>query len=302
MKLNLKRIKVAVEITSFCNFSCNMCPYPFMVREKKHMELEDLKKIHKIIRENSLKVKWLHEMGEPLLYPYLKEALQLFPEGMVSTNGLLLEGERASLVAESPVKVVRVCIDTLKKDAYNILRKGGNFERVVENTKNFLEKTRGKDIKVEVQKMVSKITRDERVKDFENFFQKEKYNHLRIIEKTCEGLDTTDETPLHKKYSGCFQGGPFNWLVFLSNGQITHCCYDYEGKQAIGNINQPFEEILRSPVLDGLKEAFKNKNFKKFPVCDGCFKFSKETFTPPVLAFKILRKIPFKNYLRKWFL
>lgn len=302
MRLNLKNLKVAVEITSICNLSCNMCPYVSMKREKKHMELETLKKIHKIIRENSLKVRWLHEMGEPLLYPYLKEALELFPEAMLSTNGVLLEGEKAKIVSESDIRFVRICVDTLKEDAYNILRKGGNFQRVLRNTKEFLELTKNSKIEVQIQKMYSKITKDEKIKDFEDFFEKEKYQNLKIIEKTCEGLDTTDETELHKKYAGCFQGGPFNWLVFLSNGKITHCCYDYEGLQAIGSLEQPFEDVLNSPKLEGLKKAFKDKNFKDFPVCAGCFKFRKEVFTPPIFVFKILRKLPFKNYLRKWFL
>ncbi|MEJ5166259.1 MAG: radical SAM protein [Thermoanaerobaculia bacterium] len=301
MKLNLKNIKVAVEITSLCNLSCNMCPYVFMKREKKHMELETLKKIHKIIRENSLKVRWLHEMGEPLLYPHLKEALHLFPEAMLSTNGILLEGERAKVVSESNIRVVRICIDTLKEDAYKILRKGGNFQRVIKNTKEFLETTKDKKIEVQIQKMYSKITKDEKIKDFEIFFEKEKYKNLKIIEKTCEGLDTTDETNLHKKYAGCFQGGPFNWFVFLSNGDITHCCYDYEGVQKIGNIDEPFENVLQSPALEDLKKAFKCKNFDGFPACARCFKFRKETFTPPTFLFKFLKKVPFKNYFKKWF-
>jgi len=302
MKLNIKDIKVALEITSLCNLSCGMCPYPFMERKKNHMPLSDLYKIHKIIRDNNLKVRWLHEMGEPLLYPNLKDALELFPEAMLSTNGVLLENEKAKIISESKIRALRICIDTLNKENYKILRKGGDFERVVKNIKNFLEISKDKNIKIEIQKMVSKITKDEKIKDFEDFFQVEKYKNVRIIEKTCEGLDTTEETKLHKKYAGCFQGGPFNWLIFLSNGDITHCCYDYEGKQAIGNINKPFEEVISSPILEDLKKAFLEKNFEKFPVCANCFKYSKEIFTPPVFLFKILRKFPFKNYLRKWFL
>lgn len=302
MNLNLKNVKVAVEITSICNLSCGMCPYVSMERKKEHMPLNYLHKIHKIVRENNLKVRWLHEMGEPLLYPNLKEALNLFPEAMLSTNGILLENEKAKIVLESKISTVRICIDTINKENYKILRRGGDFERVVRNTKNFLEEAKDKDIRIEIQKMVSKITKNEKIKEFKDFFQIEKYKNVKIIEKTCEGLDTTEETNLHKKYAGCFQGGPFNWLIFLSNGKITHCCYDYEGKQEIGNINQPFEEIIQSPVLEEIKKAFSEKNFKKFPVCANCFKYKKEIFTPPVFIYKILRKIPFKNYLRKWFL
>lgn len=302
MKLSLKSIKVAVEITSYCNLSCNMCPYASMKREKKHIELEMLYKMHKIIRDNSLKVRWLHEMGEPLLYPNLEEALTLFPEAMLSTNGVLLEGEKADIILRSKIRLVRICIDSLNEEAYKVLRRGGDFKRVLKNTKEFLNLSKGKNIQIEIQKMVSKITKDEKISDFEKFFNKKNFDNLKIIEKICEGLDTTDETELHKKYAGCFQGGPFNWLIFLSNGKITHCCYDYEGIQAIGNVNEPFEKVIKSQKLEELKIAFEEKNFDKFPVCKNCFKYNEEIFTPPPFVFKILRKLPFKNKLRKWFL
>ncbi len=302
MKLNLKNIRVAVEITSFCNLSCQMCPYPFMKRKKNHMPFENLLKIKEIVRKNGLKVRWLHEMGEPLLYPNLKEAIEMFPEAILSTNGMLLEGYLAKVIAESKIERVRICIDTLNPKAYEKLRKGGDFERVIRNALDFLDLTKDKKIIVEIQKMVSKITKDESVKAFELFFKKAKYKNLKIIQKTCEGLDTTEETELHKKYSGCFQGGPYNWLVFLANGDITHCCYDYEGIQRIGTLEDDFENVLRSPKLKEIEKAFLEKDFENLPACKNCFRFKEEVFTPPPYFYKILRKIPLRNFLRKWFI
>ena len=42
---------------------------------------------------------WLHEMGEPLLYSRIDDAIRLFPEASLSTNGLVLTPE-AVVVAE----------------------------------------------------------------------------------------------------------------------------------------------------------------------------------------------------------
>ena len=42
------------------------------------------------MRELGLPMKYLHEMGEPLLYKRLPEAIDLFPGVCVSTNGTLL--------------------------------------------------------------------------------------------------------------------------------------------------------------------------------------------------------------------
>ena len=35
------------------------------------------------------------------------------------------------------------------------------------------------------------------------------------------------------------------WAIILSNGDIATCCVDGNGNEIIGNINQPFEEIMK---------------------------------------------------------
>ena len=69
-----------------------------------------------------------------------------------------------------------------------------------------------------------------------------------VIQKTCEGLDTSEVTELHQAYYGCFQGTPYQWFVILCNGDVTHCCYDYDGTQKLGNVREKsIAEIASSP-------------------------------------------------------
>lgn len=301
--LNPKRLRVAVELTSACNLSCAMCPLRSMRRPLEAMPFERLERVHRQMRELGLSVYCLHEMGDPLLYPRLGEALAMFPEAMLSTNAMALRGDVARTVLESPVRRVRLCVDTVRPEVYPKLRTGGDFLRVTENIRAFLEAAKDSPVKVEIQKMVAKVTRDEKRRDFARFFGLERYPNASIVEKTCEGLDTSGDTGLHGAVAGCFQGGPFNYLVVLANGAVTHCCYDYEGDQAIGHVDEtPLQEILKSPKLSMIETAFAAHDFSGLPRCRECFRLEGEVRTYPPFVYRLMRLVPFKDRLRKWFL
>jgi radical SAM protein with 4Fe4S-binding SPASM domain len=267
------------------------------------MPFDRLERVYRQMRELGLQAYCLHEMGDPLLYPRLGEALALFPEAMLSTNAMALRGGVVRTVLESPVRRVRLCIDTVNPEAYPMLRTGGDFERVAGNIRAFLEAAKGSPIRIEIQKMVSKATKDETRGDFVRFFQLGNYPNARVVEKTCEALDTSGETDLHGRYAGCFQGGPFNWLVILANGYVTHCCYDYEGDQAIGHVDQqPLGEILASPRLAEIEKAFARHDFAALPRCRECFRLEREVHPWPPFIYRLARLVPFKDRFRKWFL
>jgi hypothetical protein len=61
--------------------------------------------------------------------------------------------------------------------------------------------------------------------------------------------------------------------VVLSDGRVTHCCYDYDGAQAIGDMKtQTVREILASDRIPQLMEAFRARDFETLPRCGECYK------------------------------
>ena len=157
---------------------------------------------------------------------------------------------------------------------------------------------------VEIQKMITRQTANETVADFERFFDLKRYPHASVIEKTCEGLDTTEETDLHESFYGCFQGYPFKWFIVLADGTVTHCCYDANGLQPIGNMKeQNVEEILASDAIPHYMNAFKKKDWQKLPRCGECY--SNKTGSKVVvdqlqqLGHKLDRIAPVKKIARK---
>ncbi|HEY6843173.1 MAG TPA: radical SAM/SPASM domain-containing protein [Thermoanaerobaculia bacterium] len=297
MKLSPRRIKVGLELTSKCNLRCGMCPLPVLRRPYEDMEWPLVERAEKEIHGAGLRLKWLHEMGEPLLYSRLDDAIRLFPEASVSTNGLLLTEEIGAKLLASPLKRLRICVDSINPQVYPQLRTGGDFDKLVEVTQKFLRQAKGHRLRVEIQKMRSRLTLDESVDDFRKLFP-----GAAIIEKTCEALDVNEETDLHGKFYGCVQGAFFTWVVIFADGRVTHCCYDAHGEQILGDLKtQHLTEILDSPRMAEMQAAFERRDFTNLPRCAECFKHGGESQTfndlltgvqnLPGLAKDVVRKV-----------
>lgn len=302
--LDPRSVKVAVELTNRCNLRCAMCPMGKLQRPQADMPWDLVQRVAAELALHKIKVDWLHEMGEPLLYPRLAEAIDLFPGCGVSTNAVTLDQEYGRELLATSLERIRLCLDTVNPRVYPHIRRGGIFEEVVGNIRTFLELSRGHSIRVEIQRLIALPTAHETVEDFERFLHLDRFPQATVIEKTCEGLDTTDSTQLHDAFFGCFQGGLFTWLVVLADGRVTHCCYDAHGLQAIGDLkHQSLEAILSSPVLKRFKAAFAKKDWQTLPRCGECYKNASATgaVVDRVLRIghRLDRVLPVKEVARK---
>jgi MoaA/NifB/PqqE/SkfB family radical SAM enzyme len=278
MKFNRRRIKVLVELTSKCNLRCGMCPLPVLRRPYEDMDWPLVEKAEREIHGLGFKLKWLHEMGEPLLYSRIDDAIRLFPEASISTNGLVLTEEVGAKLLNSPLKRLRISVDSINPKVYPQLRTGGDFDKLVDMTKKFLEQAKGHPMRIEIQKMRSRMTVDETVDDFRRVFNLKQYRNARVIERTCEAFDVNDETDLHGKFYGCVQGAFFNWIVIFADGRVTHCCYDAHGDQVIGDLRtQTLTEIIEGSKLVQMQEKFDQREFSELPRCAECFKHGGES-------------------------
>jgi MoaA/NifB/PqqE/SkfB family radical SAM enzyme len=278
MKLNARRIKVGLELTSKCNLRCGMCPLPVLRRPYEDMAWPLVEKAEREIHGAGLRLKWLHEMGEPLLYARIDDAIRLFPEASLSTNGLVLTPEIGAKLLASPLQRIRICVDSINPEVYPQLRTGGDFEKLVDLTKKFLVQAKGHRIRIEIQKMRSRLTLEETVDDFRKLFDLGQFRNARVIEKTCEALDVNEETDLHGKFYGCVQGAFFTWVVVFADGRVTHCCYDAHGDQVLGDLKtHSLMEILDSPRFAEMQSAFERRDFTNLPRCAECFKHGGES-------------------------
>jgi len=271
--LDIARAKVAVELTNRCNLRCSMCPMGRLKRPTADMPWWLVEKVAADLHDNGIRVGWLHEMGEPLLYPRLAEAVDLFPGASVSTNCVALDRRSAEELLSSSLRRIRLCLDTVNGRVFPHIRRGGIFDEVVGNIRTFLDASSGHQVEVEIQKMITRQTAHETVDDFVRFLHLDRYPQARVIEKTCEALDTSDATELHESYYGCFQGHPLRWFVVLADGRVTHCCYDAHGQQVIGDLkSQSVRQILESDAPATILDAFRRKDWETLPRCGECYR------------------------------
>jgi hypothetical protein len=302
--LDLKTAKIAVELTNRCNLRCAMCPMNKLGRPDADMPWELVEKVAADFKANGMVVSWMHEMGDPLLYPRLAAAIDLFPGCSVSTNAMLLDEAIGRELADSTLRRIRLCVDTVNPRLYPLLRRGGIFAEVVANIRTFLELSLGRPMKVEIQRLITPETSQETVASFREFFHLDRYPQAEVIEKTCEPLDTSDETPFHQSFYGCFQGYPFRWFIVLADGSVTHCCYDAHGQQPIGDMKtQTVREIVDSVKIERYMAAFKARDWQTLPRCGECYKHAEGR--PPFydqliqLGHRIDRVIPLKPLVRR---
>lgn len=278
MDFNPRRIKVGLELTSKCNLRCGMCPLPVLRRPYEDMPWPLVERAEREIHGLGLRLKWLHEMGEPLLYSRIDDAIRLFPEASLSTNGLVLTEEVGAKLLNTPLKRIRICVDSVNPKVYPQLRTGGDFDRLVELTRKFLDQANGHPMRIEIQKMRSRLTLDETVDDFRKLFDLKRYKTARVIEKTCEALDVNEETDLHGKFYGCVQGAFFTWVVVFADGRVTHCCYDAHGDQVMGDLKtHSLREIIDSDRFAAMQAAFDRRDLSQLPRCAECFKHGGES-------------------------
>jgi MoaA/NifB/PqqE/SkfB family radical SAM enzyme len=278
MRLNPRTMKVGLELTSRCNLRCGMCPLPVLRRPYEDMDWPLVERAEREIHGLGLKLKWLHEMGEPLLYSRIDDAIRLFPEASLSTNGLLLTEAMGTKLLATPLRRIRICVDTVNPEAYPHLRTGGDWQKLLELTRGFLDQAKDHTIRIEIQKMRSTMTLDETVDDFRKLFDLRKYRNARVVEKTCEALDVNEETDLHGKFHGCVQGSFFTWIVIFADGRVTHCCYDAHGDQVMGDLRtESLLEIIRSERFASMQRAFEERDFSALPRCGECFRHGGES-------------------------
>jgi len=301
MKFNPRRIKVGLELTSKCNLRCGMCPLPVLRRPYEDMEWWLVERAEREIHGAGLKLKWLHEMGEPLLYKRIGEAIRLFPEASLSTNGLVLTEDVGEQLLDAGLKRLRICVDSINPEVYPQLRTGGDFEKLVDLTRRFLVQAKGHPIRIEIQKMRSRLTQDETTEEFRRLFDLKQFRNARVIEKTCEALDVNEETDLHGKFYGCVQGAFFTWVVVFADGRVTHCCYDAHGEQILGDLKtQTLPEILQGERFAIMQAAFARRDFTNLPRCAECFRYGGEApaFNNMLSAVQSLPGLA-KNVVRK---
>jgi len=136
-----------LEATVACNLSCPLCPTHIAPRDHPHLALEHVENVLRACG-SSLRTLCFHVQGEPLLNPELFDIIRRCSRAGVqtlfATNGMLLD-RHLDDVLESGLDGISIAIDGASAEDYEKYRVGGDYERVLRNTRALIEERRRRE-------------------------------------------------------------------------------------------------------------------------------------------------------------
>lgn len=270
--------RIWVEPSSLCQLQCVMCPNRDLPPAMRgHMSMDVFRAVLDECKDFAYDLNLTHR-GEPLLNPCIVDMVGLAahsgPKVRLHTNGLLLSREMSRDLIGAGLHLISFSVDGFTRDAYERIRRGSSWERVVANVVGLLEEklragSRRPYVIVQVIELEgSCATRDER----EAFF------------KLFRGLPV-DEFYVKKpsnwagSYPTTLYPGPpvvpctFPWysLTVCWDGLIVPCPQDFFCRIPLGRVGG--EGILGawhgSPMVR-LRGLMVRREFAQLDPCAGC--------------------------------
>lgn len=270
--------EVRYEVTDHCNASCIMCPRDEHEHGREHGIMDQAsyeKSIDEVAGLGAKKVV-LTGFGEPMLDKHLEDKVAYAKSRGLSTyfitNGSALTGKRAARLLEIGLDEMRVSFYGMRKETYNAVMQGLDFEKTRDALLRFLDFRN--TIKAKTRVQLSYLVLPENESDTQSFreYWEPKVDAIEIWKphNFGDGKDYRDRSGKADMKATC--GRPENGPLQIQwNGEVIPCCYDYNNKIVLGNA---FEQSVLS-ILNGVKYrllryAHRNGAFQMFPYCDQC--------------------------------
>ena len=259
-----------IETTNNCNLRCTMCGRNWMKEKLGYINFELFTKIIDEAAKYHLPSIKLNYRGEPLLHPdivrmvaYAKEKGIL--EVQFNTNGLLLDEKKAKELIEVGLDRIIFSFDAAKKKTYEKIRRGSNYEKVINNIQTLINLRNKKGVK-------RPLTRIQMVRMSENKNEVEDFIRMwrPIINRIAV---STERNPLGTKRKIEHFPCPQIWqrLMICWNGEVRMCCGDWYGEIVLGNVKDTsVYGIWHEEKLEKIRKIHSKGDFNKIPLCDSC--------------------------------
>lgn len=294
-------VRIWVEPTSHCNLRCIMCPNKDLPKEQKgFMEWTLFQKIIDEAAESVFDVHLLHR-GESLLHPdFFKMARYAHDKGLTvkfHTNGTLLDEKKSYQLINSGIDQFSFSFDGYKKETYERIRIGANFEKTINNIIRFLEikKKLGSKKPYTILELINfpeENIRHDRVgrKKFLSYFKDLPLDKLEIKELH----NWAGEIPKPRQardFSPC----TFLWqaLIIFWDGSVLPCTQDFFGSLTLGNArNSSLAEIWNGEKITALRKKMIDMDIENIKACRSCDRPWREKIwgVPKEYLWKFIRK------------
>ena len=280
-------LKMHVEPTSFCNLRCPMCPQSVGANATNgFMEMDLFDKIIDEARHFTREIN-LFFRGESLMHKGIYEMVEKCERAgiaaHINTNATLWRDDAIVNLLESRPSKVTISFDSGEPETYEQMRKGADFDRVLERVLRFLEaRKRVSSQKPYVVMQVIQLWQKEYGKGAQPVIPshfKDRFIGLPVDEwdtfwahgwaGTLTDSDFYTARPHGPAYYPC------NWLwksmAVYWDGRVPSCCADFAEDQIMGDLStQSIREIWNSDAYQAIREAHVQGQLEDYPLCAGC--------------------------------
>ncbi len=301
-----KPVTLQLEPTSLCNLHCDFCIRYAGNVPIGTMSFENFKKI--LDKLDSLYKIGISGQGELFLTPDIFNMIKYANEkGMlvhINSNGTLLTKEIIDKICKLEIGEIGISVDSTDKREYQKMRRGANFDKLMENIKNLTDalKKNKKETKVTICAIIFKKNIEELPKfielakkvgvdkvAFQTLQTKEDYMESYgkrvkaqivsgkvndLVEKMEEARELANKYGItiifdEEESPGCIW--PWRSIYVTWEGEVTPCCKVVETKKtgSLGNVlKQDFWEVWNGERYQELRKLLRER---KTPiVCRGC--------------------------------
>lgn len=303
-------LRATMQTTDFCNLNCIMCQIHSQ-REKHTLRQMSPKDFDTITEKLFPTLVEAHptNIGEPLISPWFAHLCQKCTEyGVlldITSNGTLLTKEKILEILPCLLDI-KISFDGIKKETFEKIRKGADYDTVVKNVKNFirLRDSQGSNATISLQMTLFDFNFRElpeiiefaheigvnRVKAYPVFSYSEEIDNVSLMHSMDEFIETRSECIALAQKIGMplsiAEPPVRNKLEAMQNLVRQKCklpwseCFiDYDGEVypchthshiALGNIFlQSAHDVWNSPYAKKIRAALCSDNLSG-TICDNC--------------------------------
>jgi len=315
-----KPTRLYIELTNRCNLNCPFClvgqqnlqesvAHSDLNRDSGGISMDLCRKTIKDAARFGIKELYLHFQGEPLMYRRrdFVELVKLsnacgLKTGMF-TNGLLLNPQFSRKIVQAGMNVIRFSVDGASQDVYEKNRVGGEFEKVYNNMKDIVIIAKEEQSDIELCWQLIAVRNNEHQIEM----AREMANEIGIdfsVKSFAESVPelVTTDPQYHRKLHPKTCKDIYRSTYVYWDGSVVPCCYDLDGKEILGNLNNSsLEEVWNGSRYKNLRRRINRSLIDPAAepdLCKGCLKYTNPEnlgMNKTLFKLKSLLREPFLN-------
>lgn len=280
---------VVIEPIRHCNARCPFCAIDKWDKSNPIMSDELFEKIAEELADHKdwIRMVDIQRAGEPLLDKKLPKKVKRIKDAgirfvTISTNGSLLDEKRGRALLEAGIDEVMISIDSVKKEVYEKLRVGLDFDQVMANIQNFFKLRDEVNPKAVIRVRgvacfdVDDPRGQQELNEWEAFFAPLRGTNDRTYMKklhnwgnTHEWGDKKEDYDLDWDYAPCII--PWSTIHITSMGLIPLCGQDTDAFITLGDLNtSTIAEIWRGEKFQEVRNKHRAGLRNDISFCQGC--------------------------------